>query len=138
MYVPAGQVLSPKGLVKNLTVVWDGGEWKKGTNEGPWAGWSLVRLEWDGADAVGFRWNGGAESVGNPHSRGLPTWSVMPDLFGELVADFTERNQPGARHTDRGDDDIRVRLAALKDELNGVSRLIERRLAADGRRTDAV
>ena len=69
-------VLSPKGSIKNLNVLHDGGE----------NGWSLAEMTWDGSDVLAMRWNGGSNngnpSIGNPQSRGVPTWFVLPDEVG--------------------------------------------------------
>jgi hypothetical protein len=78
-YTKPQDVLSPKGSIKNIRVIYDGRE----------HGWSLARLEWDGEEVIGIRWNGGSTngipSVGNPQSRGYPTWFVLPEEAGEQI-----------------------------------------------------
>ncbi len=77
-YIEPDMVLSPKARVNNIRVLFDGGE-----NE-----WSAVELEWDGEPAIGLRWNGGTNSQspnGNPQSRGVPTWFIVPDEIAGAV-----------------------------------------------------
>jgi hypothetical protein len=40
---------------------------------------------WDGEPRIGLRWNGSADTteIGNPQSRGLPTWFMLPGDFTE-------------------------------------------------------
>jgi hypothetical protein len=60
----------------------------------PKARWKLIRVlkagqagecayalgEWDGARCIGFRWNGEKDNpIGNPQSRGLPTWTILDE-----------------------------------------------------------
>jgi len=42
---------------------------------------------WDGERRVGFRWNGNSETapIGNPQSRGLPTWTMLDPALHEAV-----------------------------------------------------
>lgn len=79
-YINPNMVLSPKALVGNLNVLYDGGE-----NE-----WALAEMTWAEDPVVALRWNGGSEDprfpgIGNPQSRGVPTWFVLPDEVGEAV-----------------------------------------------------
>ena len=69
-YIDPKIVQSPKGRVKNLNVIFDGGE----------GSYSVAHMDWDGNAAVGVRWNGGAtEGLGNPTR--LRPWS-RPALTG--------------------------------------------------------
>lgn len=79
-YVKPDLVVSPKSLVSNLKVIYDGE-----VNS-----WALAEMEWGGAEAVMLRWNGGSEDqrfpgIGNPQSRGLPTWFILPEEIAEVV-----------------------------------------------------
>lgn len=79
-YTPPDLVLSPKGRVEELSVIYDGGE----------EGWSLAKMKWDGEPAVGIRWNGGSNDkkfpgIGNPQSRGVPTWFILPDEVARVT-----------------------------------------------------
>ena len=74
-YMNPKMVRSPKQLVKNLEVIYDGGE----------DSWSLVNLEWDKKPSLGIRWNGNEDSIGTPQSRGIPTWFILPkELHNEI------------------------------------------------------
>lgn len=72
-YVPPIEVTSPKVSISNLKPIIDRGEWK----------YSVALLDWDRQPSVGIRWNGGTENgkihPGNPQSRGLPTWFILPE-----------------------------------------------------------
>lgn len=83
-YVHPSLVISPKTSITpgSVRVLHDGSELREGK---PWTGWSVAKLEWDGSDAVGIRWNGGGASMGNPQSRGVPTWFILPDAVAEEV-----------------------------------------------------
>jgi hypothetical protein len=78
-YTDPRTVLSPRGAIKELEVIHDGGEHK----------WSLARMKWDNKPVMGMRWNGGSQngipSIGNPQSRGRPTWFVLPNEVGNLI-----------------------------------------------------
>lgn len=77
-YIEPGRVISPKSHWHLFDVVLDRKE-----GEGAYA-----LGTWDGERMVGFRWNGtGAAPIGNPQSRGLPTWTMLdPALYGAVVA----------------------------------------------------
>ena len=86
-YVKPDLVLSPKSSVSDLEVVYDGGE----------ESWSLAKLKWGGREVLGLRWNGGSQDprfpgIGNPQSRGVPTWFVLPDEIGDVVVEMLELN----------------------------------------------
>ena len=71
MYHDPSTVLSPKDRVRSVEVILD-----MGPVEGSW---SVVRLEWDDAGAVGIRWNGDSTSrKGLPQARGNPAWFIVP------------------------------------------------------------
>ena len=42
---------------------------------------------WDDQPVLALRWNGGGEdgALGNPQSRGLPTWFIVPEKFNSAV-----------------------------------------------------
>lgn len=83
-YFNPQMVISPKASVEegSVKVVYDGKEWQQGD---PWAGWSVAELVWAGSPAVGIRWNGDGSGVGNPQSRGVPTWFILPDALAPVV-----------------------------------------------------
>jgi hypothetical protein len=89
-------VLSPKASIRNLNVIFDGGSWDDANPR--WSGWSVATMEWDSSPgAIGVRWNGEVgEGVGNPQSRGLPTWFILPEpLAGIALECVTEHLRGG-------------------------------------------
>lgn len=44
---------------------------------------------WEGERRIGFRWNGTSDSpIGNPQSRGLPTWIMLDEALHEAVVEI--------------------------------------------------
>lgn len=77
-YIDPKSVVSPKhSWGKDFEVLADTGN----------GGWSVAEGTWEGSACLGLRWNGSNEepSIGNPQSRGNPTWFIVPD---ELVDDI--------------------------------------------------
>ena len=78
-YTDPNTVLTPKGRITDLKVIYDGQE----------DSWSLAKMKWDGTEVVAMRWNGGLSNgrptVGNPQSRGKPTWFVVPEEVGGAI-----------------------------------------------------
>lgn len=74
---PRGVRTPQKRVTGNIDVLHDTGEW----------GWSMCRLIWDGQQKIGIRWNGSfsENSMGNPQSRGNPTWFILPDEIADIV-----------------------------------------------------
>lgn len=77
-------VISPKGLVEDVELLFDGGS----------SSYSIVTLNYDGSPAIGLRWNvsdheqmddekinGSKECVGIPQSHGFPIWFIIPKSF---------------------------------------------------------
>jgi hypothetical protein len=81
-YIDPSTVLSPKGSIEDLQIIYNGGEHS----------WSLARMTWDGTPVIGMRWNGGLTEgrigIGNPQSRGYPTWFVVPNEVGEKIEEM--------------------------------------------------
>lgn len=70
-YTPPNEVTSPK-LFWSLIDVLDPGA----------AGEAALALgRWDGKAFLAMRWNGDnvGNPIGNPQSRGLPTWFILPE-----------------------------------------------------------
>ena len=83
-YIDPETVLSPKSRVGSVDIIYSSGS----------GGWSVARLEYDGVeDRIGIRWNGSEDStgIGNPQSRGKPTWFVVPQEFSALVREQAEQ-----------------------------------------------
>jgi hypothetical protein len=89
-YQNPSSVKSPKGAVTHLRVLYDGGE--QTAASGGWDGWSVAELEWREEPVIACRWNGSTNNgdvseIGNPQSRGNPTWFVLPKpLAGAIKA----------------------------------------------------
>jgi hypothetical protein len=64
-------VNAPRGRWKLIDVLYNRGD----------GGDALAIGEWDGVRVLASRWNGSDknEGIGNPQSRGIPTWFVQPD-----------------------------------------------------------
>jgi hypothetical protein len=85
-YIKPKDVHSPKTHWRMFNVLQDGGE-----GEGAYAlGY------WDDEPRIGFRWNGNADSpIGNPQSRGLPTWTMLGrTLYLPLIQALPIQKQP--------------------------------------------
>ncbi len=85
-YVDPKTVQAPKNRVRRVQVIHD---------EGPRRGhgsWSAALLDWDDkTDVLALRWNGGEESpIGNPQSRGKPTWFIVPNELAESIRERVE------------------------------------------------
>jgi hypothetical protein len=76
----------PQRRVKNLEVIWDGGEHVDGD---PMSGWSAASMLWDGWAAIGMRWNCGDDNtgIGSPNSSGYPVWFILPETIAQTVLD---------------------------------------------------
>jgi hypothetical protein len=84
-YIDPQTVRSPRNRVGDVDVLY---------NSSQQGGWSVARLEYDGhADQIGIRWNGneGEAGIGNPQSRGMPTWFVVPQELAAAVQDQVEQ-----------------------------------------------
>ena len=64
-------------------------------------GWSAAEGQWEGEDGrwydvLAIRWNGGEGKLGNPQSRGLPTWFILPtdlkDAVRKAIEDLNGRS----------------------------------------------
>ena len=83
-YINPQTVMSPRNRVGSVDILYD---------DGP-GSWSVARLEYDNVpDRIGIRWNGSEEEagIGNPQSRGRPTWFVVPDELSPMVREVAER-----------------------------------------------
>lgn len=82
-YTDPRTVVSPRSVITNLNVIYDGGE----------EGISIATMKWDGDDAIGIRWNIAMNEwddpkkvaeekvcLGLPISRALPVWYILPSL----------------------------------------------------------
>lgn len=90
IYHAPNTVISPQDGVRNIRVIFDGGE----------ESFSLARIEWYGDECLAMRWNVSHREwevpekvnemrrcVGMPVSHGLPVWFILPhsEDAGELI-----------------------------------------------------
>lgn len=80
------EVTTPKNVVSHIELIFPSIP-EEMTSEG----FTIVKLKWNGNDAIGFRWNvainerddprkmnGELKCKGFPNSRGYPTWYILP------------------------------------------------------------
>jgi len=83
-YVRANDVVSPKTRWQFISVLRDDGRGNTVFAVGVW----------DGRPVIGVRWNGDAENpIGNPQSRGLPTWFILPSYLNLAVLGTVDDNK---------------------------------------------
>ena len=76
-YIVPSEVVSPKKIWGLIAVLDD-----EGTENGS----ALAIGRWDGEVFLALRWNGTeAKPNGNPQSRGVPTWFIVPHKFEEDI-----------------------------------------------------
>jgi hypothetical protein len=90
-YIAPTDVISPKSHWSLIDVVDDQG-----------AGEISVAVgRWDNYPVMAMRWNGNDDNpIGNPQSRGLPTWFVMPEgsLSEALIKELRPEKQALVRN----------------------------------------
>lgn len=75
-YIKPADVISPKANWHLFDAILDRGEGECAYALGTW----------NGERRVGFRWNGEGENIlGNPQSRGLPTWTMLDSALHDAV-----------------------------------------------------
>lgn len=87
-YFNPEEVSSPRDLVKEIHVIFDGGE----------NSFSIAELEWEGESCLGIRWNVGHREwddpdkqdgskicLGMPTSRAHPVWFILPEAFRDFL-----------------------------------------------------
>ena len=78
-YIPPDEVASPQRHFLRIKVLDDEGEGKS----------ALALGRWDNKGVLAVRWNGkGDNPIGNPQSRGLPTWFILPDEYCEAIIEI--------------------------------------------------
>lgn len=84
-YIPAHEVISPKVIWTLVDVVLDRGE----------GDCAYAIGMWDRKRRIGFRWNGDRSSpLGNPQSRGIPTWIILDPKLNCGVSKLVEKENP--------------------------------------------
>ena len=81
-YIKPENVISPKNRWRLRCVLHDGGEGR----------WSVAEGQWENdcfwGEVLAIRWNGSAEAeIGNPQSRGLATWFIVPEELEQPIRD---------------------------------------------------
>ncbi len=75
-YVEPSQVSSPRKHWKLLTVLESGAQ----------STGSVALGRWNDKPVLAMRWNGDEENhLGNPQSRGLPTWFIIPNEYRDSI-----------------------------------------------------
>jgi hypothetical protein len=76
-YISPVDVVSPRSRLQMLKVLLDSGAGEP----------AYALANWDGNPCIVFRWNGDDDQpIGNPQSRGLPTWVVLDQkLYGAVI-----------------------------------------------------
>jgi hypothetical protein len=76
-YIKPQDVHAPKRRWSLIQVLFDGGP----------GGNSLAIGRWDNHPVLAMRWNGDDSTapLGNPQSRGLPTWFIVPDQYWRQI-----------------------------------------------------
>jgi hypothetical protein len=89
-YVPPEKVLSPRVAgISNMEVLYDGGPSDADNDD---YRWSAAMFDWYGNPVIGLRWNGHSEGMaGNPQSRGMPTWFIVPDEIADVIKEEINR-----------------------------------------------
>jgi hypothetical protein len=83
-YIKPTEVLGPKRSWDLFHVLFDGGPSGGDRPEQP--GTSLAIGRWNGRPTLAMRWNGNAENpIGNPQSRGIPTWFILPEHDAQQI-----------------------------------------------------
>lgn len=94
-YYDPEKVVSPRDCISEVTTIFDGG-----ADYDKHEPFSLAVVTWDGEKRIGIRWNvtyrewedqdkksGVKMCVGEPNSRGYPTWFMLPVSFlAELLS----------------------------------------------------
>lgn len=79
-YTRPEDVTSPRQHWSLIAVLDDG------TGKGPGNNCALAIGRWDKNVVLAIRWNGGPDNpIGNPQSRGLPTWFIVPEKYREAL-----------------------------------------------------
>jgi len=56
----------------------------EGSNDG--GGYSIAAGSWDDQSVIAMRWNPcEGRPLGNPQSRGLPTWFIVPEALNKAI-----------------------------------------------------
>jgi hypothetical protein len=84
-YVSPTEVISPKRQWTLVTILYDRGEENGALALGRWEGEPVVAMRWNGSDS---------NPIGNPQSRGLPTWFIVPQEFRTAILNELKQLAP--------------------------------------------
>jgi hypothetical protein len=105
-YIKPTDVHAPKRHWSLIHVLFDGGE----ATAANLSASSLAIGRWDNKPVLAMRWNGNEENpLGNPQSRGLPTWFVVPEQHWKQILQ--------TEHYRFSDDKITFALNFLESKL---------------------
>jgi len=84
-HIKPQDVVSPKANWRLIDVVLDRGE----------GDCAYALGMWDNRRCVGFRWNGTKDRpLGNPQSRGLPTWAILDRALHPSILRLVKKENP--------------------------------------------
>lgn len=76
-YIPPSEVNSPRKRWSLIMILFD----PKRAHD-----CVLALGRWDDHPVLAMRWNGNKDNpIGNPQSRGLPTWFILPDRYVDAL-----------------------------------------------------
>jgi hypothetical protein len=89
-YIPPSEVISPKRSWTLIKVLYDEGKSDQGNARA-----SVALGKWGKDPVLAMRWNGDEENntIGNPQSRGLPTWFIVPKHFRDALVGTLPKQQ---------------------------------------------
>lgn len=84
-HIQPDKVISPKANWRLVDVILD-----RGADDCAYA----IGM-WDNKRCVGFRWNGTKDTpLGNPQSRGLPTWTILDRKLHPAITKLVKKENP--------------------------------------------
>ena len=102
-YKDPNNVRTPKDIIKDVKIIYDGGE----------ESFSLAKIKWKNKEVTGIRWNvalrewndqnkvkGIKECVGFPSSRGYSTWFILPEDFLDRKSEIWNKLDEMNKKTD--------------------------------------
>jgi len=85
-YIKPDEVISPRANWRLVDVILDRGE----------EDCAYAIGMWDNRRCIGFRWNGTDDRpLGNPQSRGLPTWTILDRKLHPAVIRLIKKENRG-------------------------------------------
>jgi hypothetical protein len=92
-YITPDKVVSPRKNWQLIRVLETGAQADSNGNHVAVAIGTWREDDEDGKVVLAMRWNGNDEwPIGNPQSRGLPTWFIVPKRFNDAVIDTLSKD----------------------------------------------